>query len=358
MRRVSHGWLAVVVVGLGAGGIREAAAWNARGHRTVTMLALDGLPEGMPAYLREPSIRARIAEQSVEPDRWRGTRAVAIAHEANTEHYIDVEDLAPYGLTLSGLPEYRYEYVRVMAVARAAHPESFPSEGKDPDKTKDWPGFLPYAIAEHHAKLRSSFGTYRILEAVNDPARADQLEQARQNIICEMGLLSHFVGDAAQPLHTTRHHHGWVGENPQGYTTEGGFHAYIDGKVIDAHGLDFDALRPGMAYDLKVDGRVGSWRAGLDEIQRSFAEVETLYRMKKDGSLERDEGKAMLSGRMRDGARTLEALYASAWEASAPTPGEISSFIKYSESGPARPGEPAAKEPAAVPPAPGAPAPK
>ena len=22
------------------------------------------------------------------------------------------------------------------------------------------------------------------------------------------------VGDAAQPLHTTRHHHGWVGDNP------------------------------------------------------------------------------------------------------------------------------------------------
>jgi hypothetical protein len=328
-------------------GSRDAAAWNARGHRTVTLLALDGLPEGMPAYLREPAIRTRIAEQSVEPDRWRGTRTVPIAHEANPEHYIDVEDLAPYGLTLAGLPEYRYEYVRIMAVARDKSPGAFPTEEKDPDKVKDWPGFLPYAIAEHHAKLRSSFNTYRILEAVNDPARAEQLEQARQNIISEMGLLSHYVGDAAQPLHTTRHHHGWVGENPQGYTTEGGFHAYIDGKVIDAHGLDFAALRPGMSYDLRADG--GAWRTGLDEIERSFARVETLYRMKKDGSLEGPEGKAMLSERMRDGARTLEALYASAWEASAPTPGEISSFIKYSESGPGRSPGPAAHAPEAKP---------
>jgi hypothetical protein len=334
----------------GALGIATAAmAWNARGHRTVTLLALDGLPAGMPGYLHEASTRARIAEQAVEPDRWRGTRAVPIAHEANPEHYIDVEDLAPYGLTLATLPEHRYEFVGLMAVARAKDPAAFPVEEKDPDRIKSLPGFLPYAIAEHHAKLRSSFNTYRILEAVNDPARADQMEQARQNIISEMGLLSHYVGDAAQPLHTTRHHHGWVGENPNGYTTSNGFHAYIDGKAPDALGLDYDALRPAMAYDLKVEG--GAWRAGLDEVQRSFDQVETLYRMQKDGTLEGPEGKAFLSERLRDGARTLEALYASAWEASAPTPGEISSFIRYSESGPARPAKgQGATEPPPAPP--------
>jgi hypothetical protein len=312
---------------------------------------LDGLRADMPAYLREPGIRTRIAEQAVEPDRWRGTHTVAIAHEANPEHYIDVEDLAPYGLTLSGLPEYRYEFVRLIAIARDKNPDAFPPAAKDPDKTKDWPGFLPYAIAEHHAKLRSSFNTYRILEAVNDPAHAEQLEQARQNIISEMGLLSHYVGDAAQPLHTTRHHHGWVGDNPQGYTTDNGFHAYIDGKVVDAHGLDFDTLRPGMVYDLHAEG--GAWRAGLDEIGRSYAQVETLYRMRKDGTLEGREGKALISERLRDGARTLEALYASAWQASAPTPGEISSFIKYSENGLGRP--PAASRAPAPTPAPARP---
>jgi hypothetical protein len=355
MKSGSRAWLAAVIVCIG--GVPHAQAWNARGHRTVTLLALDGLPEGMPGYLRDPGVRARIAEQSTEPDRWRGTRAAPIAHEANTEHYIDVEDLAPYGLTLSGLPEHRYEYVRLMAVARDRNPGAFPSEGKDPDQIKDWPGFLPYAIAEHHAKLRSSFNSYRILEVLHDPARAEALEQERQNIISEMGLLGHYVGDAAQPLHTTRHHHGWVGENPGGYTTEHGFHAYIDGAVIDAQGLDFSALRPGMAYDLRVEG--GAWRAGLEEIQRSFAQVEPLYRMKRDGSLEGAEGRAMLGERLRDGARTLEALYASAWEASAPTPGEISAFVRYSESGPVRPapapgdagggGAPAPATPAATP---------
>jgi len=42
----------------------------------------------------------------------------------------------------------------------------------------------------------------------------------------EMG---HFVGDGAQPLHTTKHYNGWVGENPKGFTTQTTFHAWIDG---------------------------------------------------------------------------------------------------------------------------------
>ena len=39
-----------------------------------------------------------------------------------------------------------------------------------------------------------------------------------------MGVMGHYVGDCAQPLHTTKHHNGWVGENPHGYTTWPGLH--------------------------------------------------------------------------------------------------------------------------------------
>jgi hypothetical protein len=328
-----------------------AAGWSAAGHRTITLLALDGLPQDMPVFLRDPEVRARIADQSTEPDRWRGTRAVPIAHEANPEHYIDVEELDAYGLTLATLPEHRYEFLRRMAIVRDRNPEAFKPAGRDPDKTKDWPGFLPYAINEHYAKLQSSFNSLRILEAVNDPSRRHQLTQARENVIYEMGILSHFVGDASQPLHTTMHHHGWVGDNPAGYTTDPAIHAYIDGRIVEIHGLDFAALRPRMAYDLAPEG---GWRTGLDEIDRSFRTVERLYSMKKDGSLEQPAGRDFIASRLCDGARTLQALYAAAWAASAPTQGQIGSFIKYSE----LPGAVPAPSPPAAPPegnTPGAP---
>jgi len=310
----------------------QALGWNAYGHRTITMLALNGLSPGMPSWLRDPGIVARISDQSNEPDRWRGERGTAINAGANLDHYIDVEDLAQFGLTLETVPRPRYEYVRVMATAKVEHPEKILpyNAAKDPDRSKEWPGFLPHAIDEHFAKLKSSFNTLRVLEAINDPARAAQAEQARENVIYEMGILSHFVGDAAQPLHMTRHHHGWVGDNPKGYTTDPGFHSYIDGKIVEIHGLSFESLRGRMTYDQLVTEK-GSWGESLAYLRRSFDQLEPLYEMQRDGTLTKEPGKKLIEERFMDAAGFLAAMYNAAWAASKPSDSEVASFIRYSE---------------------------
>ncbi len=323
------GRLAVALC-LATGLARPAAAWNAHGHRTVTLLALDRLPADAPAWLRDPAIRARVADQSNEADRWRGTRAIPIRHEVNPEHYIDIEDLEPFGLRLRELSPYRYEAFRAMVLAKAANPGAFPTVERDTDKSKEWPGFLPWAIQEHTAKLQASFHTYRVLEAIGDPERALQLEQARQNVIYQMGMLAHFVGDAAQPLHTTRHHHGWVGENPGGFTTEFGFHSYIDGTILAIHGLNYETLRPMMPAATPGDA-TDAWDAGLDAIERSFAQLEPLYTMERDRTLSQDPGKALIAERLCDAGATLGLLYSMAWEAGKPTDRDIGAYIKFSE---------------------------
>lgn len=319
-------------VALAAALASPALAWNATGHRTVTRLALDALRPEAPAWLRDPEIAARIAEQSCEPDRWRGVRSALLNHEAHTEHYLDVEDLEQFGLTLRTVPRLRYEYVRAMVLAKERHPERLlpydPS--RDPDRSKEWPGFLPHAIEEHYQKLVSSFNTLRILEGLNDPARETSLRQARENVIYEMGILAHYIGDAAQPLHTTRHHHGWVGDNPEGYTRHFGFHAYIDGTILRHHGLEYDTLKGSALPEVVVDAR-DPWAGAIGVIERSFARVEPLYRMEKDGTLEQEAGKAEIAARLCDGAATLAAFYNAAWEASAPTEAEVRNFVKFSE---------------------------
>lgn len=306
-----------------------ASAWDAHGHRTITYLAIDGLSPDMPDWIRTPEFSARIADQSNEPDRWRGTRRTAIGHEANPEHYINAEDLENFGLTLQTIPRHRYEYFRALAIALHEHPDRFPphNASRDRDLTRQWPGFLPHAIAEHHAKLQASFNTMRILEIVNDPSRQAELEQARNNVMYHMGILSHFVGDAAQPLHTTRHHHGWVGENPNGYTTEYGFHSYIDGRILSIHRLSFDNLRAGMDY-YSVDA-ADPWPEILEYVQRSLDGVEPLYKKQKDGSLEQAPGKAFISARLQDGGAMLSALYRAAWISSEPADREVAAFIRF-----------------------------
>lgn len=335
MRRVTT-LVALASVLLALGWASATAAWNAHGHRTITRLALGGLPADAPAWLRDADTVAVIAEQSVEPDRWRGTRTPPLAHENGPDHYLDVDRLDQYGLSLATMPRFRYDYVRAMALAGHEHPERLEpyDRDRDPERQYEWPGFAAHAITEHYAKLRSSFNTLRILDEVvrADPsqarARAAQIDAARRNVVSEMGLLSHFVGDMAQPLHATKHHHGWVGDNPAGYTTDHGFHAYIDGTILEIHRLDADALRPAMAYDARVNGD-DPWDDTVAYIGRTFEAVVPLYELQKSGELVKEPGRAFIASRLRAGASMLAALYAAAWDSSAPTDQQVAAFLRF-----------------------------
>jgi len=174
-----------------------ALAWNARGHAAVTYLAMDGFVDDAPAWLRSDRTRRRIAYAASEADRWRGTRIKQLVHENAPDHYLDIELLDQFGLKLSALPRFRYVYVAAMARAKHAHPERVEPYNPEEDlaRSHEWPGFLPYSIMERYGKVRSSLHTVRVLERLNDPARADHLKQARSHAMFQMGMLSHFVAD-------------------------------------------------------------------------------------------------------------------------------------------------------------------
>lgn len=324
--------------------VAPALAWDAHGHRTITRLALDGFVQNagaaapLPDWLTTESARAQIAFQSSEADRYRGTRSNYLGHENNPDHFLDIEDLETFGLTLSTMPPLRYQYVAAMAVSRHVHPDEHQPHNPrlNPTGDQEWPGFVAHAIAEHHAKLTSAFKTVRTLEKLNDPARAAQLEMARANVLVHMGHLSHFVGDSAQPLHTTRHHHGWVGENPKGYTTERGIHSFIDGTILTIHGLNYVSLKDAAKFETKVD--VGDpWRDVLNYLQRSHDEVEPLYALHQSGQLVQEPGKAFITERLLDASAMLSAMYASAWAASAPTDKDVQDFVFYDAPAKAQP---------------------
>ena len=307
-----------------------ARAWDAEGHRIVTVLALDALPSDMPALFREARVREIVAFQSNEADRWRSTATPPIGHENKPDHYIDLDLLPEYGLAPATVPPFRYDFVEAMAVAKHEHPERVSpyDPAKDRDKSLEWPGFLPHAIVEHYAKLEASLRTLRILEALGDEARPSEIETARWNALVHMGHLSHFVGDAAQPLHTTKHFNGWTGENPNGYTTDRQFHSLIDGGVIERHGITADFVRARVKTDRAIDPGA-PFPAVMEHIGRGFAEVEPLYRLEKSGDLFKAAGAELIANRLADAAGFLSALYRAAWAASAPTEKQIRDFLRY-----------------------------
>lgn len=307
----------------------SASGWSAHGHRMITYVAVKGMGQDAPPWLREAAGRHRVAYQSNEADRWRGMRMHPLRHVNNPDHFIDIELLEQYGLRFEALPRLRYEYLGAMAIARHENPERVThwDAEDDPSRAYEWPGFAPYAVIEHYARLRSSMQTYRILEELNDPARAHQLEMARANVEYHMGMLSHFVGDLSQPLHTTKHFNGWVGDNPEGYTTDRGFHAYIDGGIVEHHGLTYRDLLPGFDADMRIDAE-DPWEDILAYILRSFEGVEPLYIMERDGELTEQKGRDFIVERLADGASMLSAMYRAAWESSEPDERDIQAFLR------------------------------
>ena len=142
------------------------------------------------------------------------------------------------------------------------------------------------------------------------------------------GRKFHFVADAAQPLHTTIHHHGWVGANPDSFTTDRGFHAYIDGEIVAFHGITEAEIAEAAKERLAITD-ASLWDEVLALIERSHAAVRPLYTMHKDGSLREAAGKAFLLERLADGARTLAGIYEAAWVASEPSERQVKDFLKY-----------------------------
>lgn len=321
-RGLNRKWLLVALGLLGAAsGLR---AWDYAGHRVVNQAALAALPKDFPAFVREPAAAERIAFLAGEPDRWRNVPDLPIKHVNGLDHYLDLEYVPDAGLDPAALPSLRYDFVVAFAVGRASNPQNFPpiDPAKNLDHTREWPGFAPWAIVEHYGKLKSTFAALKVFEELGTP---EEVANARANAIYAMGVLGHYVGDLAQPLHTTVHFNGWTGKNPHGYTTSNKFHAWIDGGFFAKVGLspkDVTArMRPAkpLSTTPRADGRDPVFVAVMDYLLAQHAQVEPLYQLEKDGKLtpgegrDTKEGEAFLKGQLRRGGEMLASLWLTAW---------------------------------------------
>jgi len=310
-------------------GARALRAWDYEGHRIVNQLALASLPAEFPAWVREPASAERIAFLSGEPDRWRNMPDLPLRHVNNPNHYLDLEQLTWAGLDPATVSPLRYVFATQFAAARAAHTEHFPpiDPAKNAEHLREWPGFLPWQVTECFDLLKSEFSYLRAFEEAG--GTPEEIANAKANILYTMGVMGHYVGDGAQPLHDTVHHNGWVGANPNGYTKDPGFHQWIDGGFINAIGLRFADLQP-RARPARV---LAAAHAG--EVEAMFPQVmayvlaqnqrvEPLYQLEKAGKLRADgtpgsaEGRAFIEEQLLRGGEMLGSLWLTAWQTATP----------------------------------------
>src|ERR1700684_605664 len=204
-----------------------AFAWGNEGHTYINRVAAEKIPATMPRFLRRAVVE--IGYLGPEPDRWRSPTEFALKNAQEPDHFIDLERVS----WLDPLPPGRYEFYRKLYDKRASttdHPDDYLPERV---------GLQPYITMEVYGRLKAAFREYRQRLASHQPTHAVQ-----QAIIFYAGWLGHYVADGSQPLHTTIQYNGWVGPNPNGYTTQHDIHAQFETVYVAAniHENDFAGL--------------------------------------------------------------------------------------------------------------------
>src|SRR5579863_3544414 len=282
-----------------------AAAWGDQGHTAVNRVAAQKIPASMPRFLRLAI--GEIGYLGPEPDRWRSATEFALKNAQEPDHFLDMERVS----WLDPLPPGRYEFYRKLYEKRAsiiAQPDSDSAKNERPDDyLPERVGLQPYITMEVYGRLKAAFREYRHRLAKHQPTQAVQ-----HAIIFYAGWLGHYVADGSQPLHTTIRYNGWVGANPNQYTTEHHIHGKFESEYMAANLKEKD-----FAAFVKAPERLNDPFADyIAYLRHSNSLMENVYALDKAGGF-RDKGSQeafeFTTHRLAAGAQMLLNLWYTAW---------------------------------------------
>jgi hypothetical protein len=279
--------------------ILPAWPWGKEGHSAINHVAAEKLPPDVPAFLRNAA--DQLAYIAPEPDRWRETSELALKRSQEPDHFIDLDAIA--GMEL---PRDRYSFIQALEVRREetpGHPEALL-----PDRV----GMQPYITIEVYERLVVAFREYRraLLEGSN-------FSFPEADAIFYAGWLGHYVGDGANPLHTSENYNGWTQLNPRGYTTSNTMHWKMEGVFVASN-----LKQLGFAELISPQPRrlTDPFHDYMQYLYDSHKYVEAAYQLEKQGGFN-GEGSAasrdFIRHRLAAGATMLRDMWYSAWLQSA-----------------------------------------
>lgn len=277
----------------------SAPAWGNKGHTYINRVAAQKIPADMPRFLRRAV--AEIAYLGPEPDRWRSPSEFALKNAQEADHFIDLERVD----WLNPLPPGRYEFYRKLYEKRAA------TTDHADDYLPEHVGLQPYITMEVYGRLKAAFREYRHLQETHQPTAP--VEHA---IVFYAGWLGHYVADGSQPLHTTIQYNGWVGPNPNGYTTQHTIHALFESTYVAQN------ITPASFSNLvrAPEHLTDPFQQYVAYLWDSNEKVETVYALEKAGGFTgkgTPEAFTFTTQRLAAGAQMLLNLWYTAWRDSA-----------------------------------------
>ena len=281
--------------------VQPSLAWGRDGHRMINRLAAANLPKDVPAFLRNGNALDTMEYLGPEPDRWRNKAEEDLVAAQAPEHFIDLE----WADLVGPLPKKRYDFVRALAKAQAAHP--------DLPLTPEKVGVQPYVTEEVFERLKVGMREYRKLLAAGEDTKP-----AETAILFYAAWLGHYVADGSQPLHVTIQYNGWTGPNPNGYTTEHKIHSQFESTFVSANVKPSDVAPLVAAAQPKV--LTDEWNDYMAYLRHTGTLIEKTYQIEKaDGftGAGTPEGKAFTEERLAAGAIQLRDMIYTAWVTSA-----------------------------------------
>jgi hypothetical protein len=174
-------------------------AWGVDVHRFLTRRAIDGLPGDLKAFFAPQ--REFVVEHSVDPDLWRVVALRGALGEEDPNHFLDIDDLGDD-------PPFR-NVPRTWTGMVAAYGSERANKA----------GRLPWRAEEIFNRLTTMFA---------ELGRPGGSPYAADNARYLSAVLAHYVEDAHQPFHATRHFDGQ-------FTGQRGIHARYETTLVMRH---------------------------------------------------------------------------------------------------------------------------
>ncbi|GEP56169.1 hypothetical protein [Reyranella soli] len=189
-------------------------------------------------------------------------------------------------------------------------------------------GYLPYATVDGWQQIKKDFAYWRALtKAIETAATPEERawfeadRRLREKItLHDIGIWSHYVGDASQPLHVSvTSTAGAIFRTPVAIRTAKKIHAYFEGEFVKGN-LSRQAVAaevdPFQSCNCSIEDQT---RALL---LTSLAQVVPLHTLEKEGSFKRGDprGIAFAEARLAAGVTALRNMIVEAWLDSAQTP--------------------------------------
>jgi hypothetical protein len=246
-----------------------AFAWDSVTHREITYLAIRALP---PSTLKDLFLRdaRQLQYFAVQPD---VIRAKYGDESEKIRHYIDLEI---YGSD----PFAALVQDRAAMVKRFGEPTLLRS------------GTLPWTIVDFSDGFEQQW------------SRGDCHELLRL-----AGFLAHYVGDASQPLHTTRHYDGYEGDR--------GVHARVE-RAVDLDIRQISSAAEPQIHLIEIDS---VWQTAIAEIRDSNSHIQELLQDDRAARKSSDYDAALMSraqpmiaGQIARAASVLASIWIYEWK--------------------------------------------